>query len=190
MKTLTIVATAFNEKWQECIFVPSMLNQTCQDFEAIVFHNGPSERDMGDEFLGLQNIRYMESPVNTNCWGAHNRQKAIEDCTTDYILQTSIQDYFLSQAVEYIQRVLVEEPDLVLWNSINHLVGPCQVLDSKLEWSKLDWGNFCIKTSIAKEIGINYPTEYCSDWLFIQDCLRSGLLKNIKKINGVLTIHN
>lgn len=197
---LTLVAPAYKETIYNMPFIDSMLVQTQKDaWKALCIHNGPwGKCPTLKEKLSVANqastgrILFSASPINTGNWGTANRQQAIDECDTEYILQTSIQDYWLPQAMEYIIDTLEKnKPDVLIWNSINHLVGPCQVLDSQLEWSKIDWGNFCIRTDIAKKIKIKQD-QYCADWFFIQDALQSGLVdKNkIMKLPYILTIHN
>lgn len=189
---ITFIATAFNEPAHQCLFVDAMRNQTDKNFEAIVYHNGHSSL-LSAYIDGIEEIEYEESDINTGMWGTVNRQTAIEECNTGYIIQTSVQDYWLPQAVEYINKLLSEQkPDILLWNSINHLVGPCQVLDAQLAWSKVDWGNFAIRTDIAKKVGIQHGDKYTADWLFIQDVMNSGLVDQSKiiKCQGIFTIHN
>lgn len=199
---LTIVATAHNEDIHNRIFVESMLNQTTKGYKSIVWHNGSNVfmetwiQDMNDGRYeeGVSGyIQYKNSQKDTGNWGTANRQQAITECDTEYIIQTSIQDYWLPQAMQYILNAIERyNPDLIIWDSINHLVGPCKVLESKLEWARIDWGNFAIKTEIAKKVGINHGDQYCADWLFIQDVINSGLVdeKKILKIPYILTIHN
>lgn len=187
---LTIVATAFNEPYYNRAFTTSIVNQTCKEFNAVVWNNGPASIPDGVVDNG---ILYRSSDTNTGNYGCTNRQQAINECDTEYILQTSVQDYWLPQAMEYIIKTINRtDADIIIWNSINHLVGPCKVLESDLQWSKIDWGNFCIKTDIAKKVGINHPEQYCADWFFVKDVLESGLLDQSKilKLPYVLTIHN
>ncbi len=201
MKTVTFVATAHNEFPSNRVFIDSILNQTQKvsegGWKAVVWHNG----DWGHADHHTWNFKcdgfthqpeYKCSETDEGNWGTKNRQEAINECDTDYIIQTSVQDYWLPQAVEYILKGLETSPDILVWNSINHLVGPCQVLDAQLAWSKLDWGNFAIRTDIARKVGINHGDKYTADWLFMQDALNSGLVDKSKilKINAVLTIHN
>lgn len=191
---LSIIATAHNEIPANRVFIDSMIMQTNKEFKATVFHNGISYsmvNYMMERCEGCDNIYYRHSNTDSANWGTANRQQAIDECDTEYIIQTSVQDYWLPQAVEYILKALENKPSIVVWNSINHLVGPCQVLDSKLEWSKIDWGNFAIRTDIARKMRIQQD-QYCADWLFIKECLDRKLIdtKKIIKINGILTIHN
>lgn len=188
---ITLVATAHNEEVHNRVFVDSILNQIDPDWKAIIFHNGtnPEFKDYVESREDKRLI-YRESKEDTGKWGTDNRQITIEECDTDYIIQTSVQDYWLSQAIKYINEALTEEPSICIWDSINHLVGPCKILESELVWSKLDWGNFAIRASIAKRVGILHGGEFCADWLFVKDCIESGYMKKATKIPRVLTIHN
>ncbi len=195
MKPLvTIVGPAHNEAKWNMPFIDSMRAQTNDRWKAVVFHNGYNAtlRDMIG-FIGDERLTYNDSHVDSGNWGTANRQTTINECTTDYIIQSSIGDYWLPQAVESINKILEKDkPDILIWNSINHVVGPCLMLDAKLAWSKLDWGNFAIRTDIAKAVGINHGDQYCADWLFINDVLNSGYVNTDKilKLNAILTIHN
>lgn len=192
MKTLSICATAFQEPYYKQAFISSMLSQTVQrGWSATVFHNGPNP-ELRESMKTISNPTYRESETNTGQWGTVNRQTMIDECTTDYILQTSVQDYWLPQAMEYILQGLEREPDILIFNSINHLVAPCQVLDSSLAWSKCDWGNVVLKSSIAKAVKIRTGDVYCGDWAYFSDILGTGLVdvKKVLKLNAILTIHN
>jgi hypothetical protein len=54
----------------------------------------------------------------------------------------------------------------------------------------IDWGNFAIKTAIARKVGIQHPESFTADGQFVQDCIAEGLIINPVKINQILTIHN
>lgn len=195
-KLITICAVAHNEpSWNVPLF-DSLLAQTDPDSWCCrVIHNGPAadESEFNNRCYWLKNDSRFQlecSPTDTGNWGTANRQRAIDECQTEYLVQTSVQDYWLPQAMGYITKTLTEnKPDILVWNSVNHLVGPCRVLDADLKWSKLDWGNFAVKTEIAKQVPIKQK-EYCADFLFVQDCMNKGLIKRAQKIDALLTIHN
>lgn len=182
---ITFVACAYLEREYNRAFIDSMQMQTSQEFEAIIWHNGPIELP----WWSSEKIQFKQSLINAGKYGCDNRQQSIKECDTEYIIQTSVQDYWLPQAVHFILQGLEEKPDILIWDSINHLVGPCKVLDAQLTWSKLDWGNFAMKTSIAKQLTIQ-GDQYCADWLFVKEAIDKGLIKSAKKLPYVLTIHN
>lgn len=187
---VTFIAPAFNEKYDPFMFIGSMLGQQNPAWKAIIYHNGPNPvLKQLIEFFSDPRLVYMESETDTGAWGTYNRMDAISklvDCP--FVVQTSIQDYWLPNAVDSI----LEHPDqdFIYWNSINHLVGYHNILDCQPVINHIDWGNFAIKTDIAKQVGINHPTEFTADGLFVKDCMESGLVKNIVKLEKILTIHN
>lgn len=187
---VTFVATAHQESSYNRPFANSLLAQTDNEWKAVEWHNGSSNGK--SQVILTEQVIYKCSTEDTGMYGCVNRQTAIEECDTEYIIQTSVQDYWLPQAVQFINEALQKhKPDILIWNSINHLVDPCQVLDAQLAWSKLDWGNFTIRTDIAKQIRIQ-GEQYCADWLFVKEALDRKLVdpKKVLKLNAVLTIHN
>lgn len=183
--SITFIATAHYEKHYP--FVTSMLSQNNPNWNVIVFHNGKNP-EMEKSLSGLDSrILYLESSIDTGNWGTANRQFGINICDTDYIVQTSIQDYWTPNAVEEILKC---KEDFIYWNSINHIFGYSKILDCHPIVGKIDWGNFTCKTAIAKQVGINYPKEFCSDGFFVKDLFNSGLVKSNYKINQILTVHN
>jgi len=190
---VTFIAVCHNEVRHNRPFIDSMLSQIDTNWKAIVYHNGPNER-MKEwvESYHDERLIYMESAVDEGNWGTANRQRAIDTCTTSYIVQTSIQDYWLPQAVKYINETIVKhDPQIMVWDSINHLVGPCLKLDGQLAWSKCDWGQFALKTWIAKKVGIKRGDVYCGDWAFVEEVLKSGYIsKQPIKLGAILTCHN
>jgi len=188
---LTFVAPAFNEENDPYVFIGAMLCQSNPDWKAIIYHNGPYTRlRYFVESFGDPRLIYAQSNTNTGAWGCYNRIDAINNLVdTEFVIQTSIQDYWLPNAVDDIMK-LTEEHDFIYWNSINHLAGYENVLDCEPRLERIDWGNFAIKSSIAKQVGIQHPEEFTADGLFVEDCMKSGLVLNPIKINKILTIHN
>ena len=193
---VTIVAVCFNEEQYNMPFVDSMLNQTVTDgWQVYLLHNGPADSCRGykqiqQRIQGDNRFLCRESETNTGNWGCDNRKWAIDNCTTPYILQTSVQDYMLPDAMKYILSMLEQKPDCALFNAINHIVAPCQMLDCQLAWSKIDWGMAAVKTSIAKQVGISQPAAYTADWIFFNECIQRKLFNKVLKNSGILTIHN
>jgi glycosyltransferase involved in cell wall biosynthesis len=191
---ITFVALAFNECRSNRQLIDSLIMQTNPNWEVIIYHNGASV-EMKNWATGFNDprVKYIETEVN-NDNACLNRLDAINNLvTTQYIIQTSIQDYYLSWAVELILKRLSEtRADFCYWDSINHLCGH-DVLITKLQMCYIDWGNFCIPIEIAKQIGIPgfEPTiRRGDDWYTVEKGLQMNLFKNITKINNVLTIHN
>lgn len=125
----------------------------------------------------------------TGFWGHYDRIKSLSLVDTDYIIQSSIQDFFFPKLVEELYLALSHpEPDMVLWNSMNHLYQENSILFAEPERLKTDWGNMCVRTGLAREVGINHPERDICDGLFAEEVAAKSSI--IKKINKVLTIHS
>lgn len=187
---VTFIAVCYNEV--DCVlgFISSMKLQTDPRWKLIIYNNGPNKEifDLVDRHND-DRITYVESKVNTGYWGCYNRIDALNNMvTTDYVIQTSIQDYYLPIAVKSI----LEQSgnvDLIYYNCLHNHLG-FSVLDTELRVSKIDWGCFAIKTRIAKKVGINHPQQDTADGLFIEECLQSRAVLSTKKIDKILTVHN
>lgn len=189
MSQVTFIAPTYNEKYDIYMFCGSMLCQSNYNWKAIIYSNGENShvREIVHKFQD-ERLIYHESEHNTGFWGCYNRINALENIVnTELIVQTSIQDYFLPNTVDLILNH--REYDFIYWNSLHHYFGH-SLLDAGLHIGGIDWGNFAIKTSIARQVGINHPEAYDADGRFVMDCVNSGLIENRVKLDKILTIHN
>jgi hypothetical protein len=187
---ITFIAPAHYEKYDPYMFVASMLCQKNANWKAIIYHNGPNSL-LESIITGFNDPRllFRQSENNTGAWGTYNRIDALNNIVdTEYVVQTSIQDYWLPNAVKSILEH--QDMDFIYWNSINHLAGYENVLDCQPVVDRIDWGNFAIRTNIARQVGIKNPTEFTADGLFVTDCMNSGLIASQLKLDKILTIHN
>ena len=192
MNKITFIAPSFNEESFNRPLVDSLICQTNPNWKVIIYNNGQNSnlKEWAKNYNDSR-IIYLESENNTGYWGTYNRIDALQNSVdTKYVIQTSVQDYFLSWAVELILNRLKEtNADICMWDSINHLAG-YEPLIVSLKQNYIDWGNFCLKTSIAKKLSISKPEEYCADWLTLEKGLQLNLFKVKTKIANILTIHN
>lgn len=198
---ITFIAPAFNETIDNRPLIQSLLDQINPTWKLIVYHNGPNTefRQWAGDFND-DRIEYRESPSNTGAWGCYNRSDALHSITDGknleglYVVQTSIQDTYRKDAVDWMHKIIRQTnkdriPDIMLWDSINHLTGP-EPLKAELVPGKVDWGNAAVRTSLAKLAGINFPEEFMADWLFFKTIMDIEPMWSMVKINQVLTQHN
>jgi hypothetical protein len=187
--SITFIATAYQENIEAYLFISSMLLQTNKNWKLIIYSNGHSENiETAIRHFNDNRIIYLHSEINNGYWGCLNRIDALNNYVdTEFVCQTSIQDYYIPIAVESILKNSVF--DFLYWDS-THNHRNWDILNSSLNRKYIDWGNFAIKTHIAKLVGINYPTEFSADWLFVNDCLQKNVIDNRYKIEKILTVHN
>ena len=181
---ITFIATAFEEKYDAHVFIGSMLCQKNPNWKAIIYANGHNQyissliANINDDRLN-----YRFSLENTGYWGCLNRIKALEEVNTEYVVQTSIQDYYTPNAV---QEILKCDAELIHWNAIHNHFNH-EVLNTQPIMGKIDWGCFAVKTELQRN-NINAPKSDLADGIFIDELVRKNI--TISKINKILTIHN
>jgi len=188
---VTFILPSYQEESWNIAAINSLIAQKDPLWKAIVFNNGPNDL-MRARVQLLQDSRftYEESGTNTGSWGTFNRATAVKYLVdTPYCIQSSIQDYWMGNAVEEINKQLLDEPDIITWPGLNHIFNYDRV-EGLLEWSKIDWGQACIKTDHYKRTGIVRPQEFCADWFTFKEMMKQGLLKKRNRIEKTLTIHN
>jgi len=185
----TFILIAYQETNDIYVSLGSLLCQKNPNWKAIVYHDGPND-DMRKrvETIGDSRIRYVEAEKNKGSWGAYNRIDAVNNMVdTEYLIHGTVQEYWAPVVVDVLSKN--QNADILIWNVAHHHFG-YSVLDTQLAIKQIDWSNFAIRTSIAKAVGINHPTEFCADGMFIEECVKSGLLKSAVKIPRVLSVKN
>lgn len=186
---ITFVAAAYRETIESKVFLNSLLVQTNPNWKCIVYCDEPNEyiknviNDLNDE-----RISYYENQVATGHWGHVNREFALQNLVdTEFVIQTSIQDYYMPIAVDEIMK-RTDNHDFIYYNCIlNH--HNYTLLDTSPRSNFIDWGCFAIRTSIAKRNGIGALTSPTCDGDFVESIFRN---QNIRwyKSPKTLTVHN
>jgi hypothetical protein len=185
---VTFIATSYNETNNAYLFISSLLLQTNGDWKCIIYNDGKNDfiRNVV-EYFNDERISYYESSESKGFWGHYNRIDALKLVTTEFIIQTSIQDYYIPTAVNDILNVS-KTNDLILFNCLHHHF-QYNILSSVPQINRVDWGSHAIRTDIAKKIGIRLPESSTSDGCFVVDCMSHPDIR-YHKIEKVLTVHN
>ena len=185
---VTFVAIAHNETIESYTFISSLLLQKDNNWKCIIFCDGKNDyiKKVVNTFEDNR-ITYVDSEHVSGFWGHYNRIKSLEKVDTEFLIQTSIQDYYTPNTVSELNKYFTKY-DLILFDCIhNHF--NYNILQSKPIATNVDWGCHAIRTTIAKKVGINHPESNICDGLFVEECINSPDVRYLK-INKVLTIHN
>jgi hypothetical protein len=186
---ITFVATAYKETIDAHQFIASLILQKNPNWKCIIYCDEPNQYIKNTiEYFNDERIRYYQNEIPTKFWGHYNRLHALNNLVdTEFIIQTSIQDYYLPNTVSLISK-FKNDYDFIYFNCVhNHF--DYNVLDSQPIVAKIDWGSFAIRTEIAKKIGIKNLENNLTDGLFVVDCFKHEKLRYLK-INRILTVHN
>jgi len=186
-KAVTFIVICYKEYWEAYMFCASMLLQKNPNWKCIIWHDGPNEelKTIIDSFNDTR-FTYIANEENLGSWGAFNRIKALEMVDTEYVIQTTLQEYYIPITVD---KILESKNDFIYWNTIHHSFG-YRILNSYPKITFIDWSNFAVKTKIAQSVGINHPKEYCCDGMYVEDLMNSGLIKSQIKLPLILNIKN
>lgn len=188
MKPLvTFIVITYKEEWEPYMFIGMLKCLKSPDWKAIIWHDGPNERTRKIvESFKDERIIYMEGE-NRGAWGCYNRIDALNMVESEYVIQTTIQEYYVPVLLDFIREN--SEHDFIYWPCVHHhyQYGLLETTPIRL---KIDWSNFAIRTDIAKKVGIKNPTSYIADGEFVEDVMNSGLVKSLIKLDKVLNVKN
>jgi len=185
---ITFISTSYKETYEAYLFISSLLLQTNKNWKCIIYNDGKNNfvKDVVTHFNDNR-ISYYESPISRGFWGHYSRIDALDLVDTEFLIQTSIQDYYIPSAVDDILS-MSKISDIILFNSLhNHF--RYKVLSCVPQINRVDWGSHAIRTDIAKKIGIRLPKSSTSDGYFVVDCMNYPGIR-YHKIEKVLTVHN
>jgi hypothetical protein len=186
---ITFVATAYKETIEAYQFISSLILQTDNRWKCIIYCDGKNEFiESAVKFFNDERISIFHTNEPKGFWGHYNRKYALENLVdTEFVTQTSIQDYYTPNAVSEMLK-LTNEYDFIMFNSIhNHL--SYEILNVEPRKARIDWGMFTIRTSLAKQNNINNVENSLCDGIFVEECFKNHKLKSTK-IHKILTIHN
>ncbi len=182
------IAISYQETNEIYMFIGALLCMKNPLWKCIVYHDGPNPwMKQVVEGFNDSRITYIENEVNTGSWGCYNRIKALEMVDTDYIVNCTIQEYFAPILVDCIANN--QDADIIMWDMPHHQFN-YEILKARLIARQIDWSSYAIRTEIAKAVPIRFPTSFIADGLYIEDIVRSGLLKKAIKIDTVLCVKN
>lgn len=189
---ITFVLPAITEVNDAYVSLGSLMCQTNPAWEAIVINNGCNLRlrELIEKAFGFDNrVIYAESEEVTGTALA-NRLTALNMAQPGYVIQSSIQDYYVPETVELLHSAILRESyDFIYWNSINHHYHPNVVMECFPTRMRIDWGNFAVRVEMAKEIGYMHLDDNMADGLFVEELIQKLNPKKYK-IDRMLTVHN
>jgi len=186
---VTFVAICYGEQYEVYMFIGMLLCQKNPNWETLIYHDGPNPwlKAVVESFKDPR-IQYREEEANSGSWGCFNRIRAINSISTDFIVQCTLQEYYVPVAVDHILKA-GELNDFIYWPTIHHSAD-YNIIPGEPRVKHIDWSNFAMKTWIAKKVGIKQPTDYCADGLFVEDVMGSGYIKSLIRIPKVLSVKN
>jgi len=157
------------------------------NWKAIIWHDeqNPRLKEIVEGFAD-DRITYMETE-NRGSWGCYNRKDALKMIDTDFVVQCTIQEYYVPIFVDIIEEN--KQQDFIYWPCVHHSF-MYEIINAEPVRGRIDWSNFAIRSTIARKVDINYPDAYMADGVFVEECMKSTLIKRKIRINKILNIKN
>ncbi len=206
MPVIEVVAVAFERFGELKVFVQSWINQTESNWRLKVLHDGFNEEfeKIMQEFQKVcpEQISYFCTTERYNDYGHTLRHMGIDQASSDFILLTNADNYFIPKAMAFINEKFLEENfdiDVLLFNMVHSHEWPGNTsspsysfFDVKLERGKVDVSSAIVKTELAKKAGFRDKT-HDGDATYFEDIMalsRTDRPLNVLKLPNILFVHN
>jgi hypothetical protein len=134
-------------------------------------------------------ISYTFTGTRYNDWGHTPREIGKQQSTSQYIIMTGDDNYYVPTLVSEIKQISKDNdlPALIYWSMI-HSHNHYSPLSCELGIGGIDMGAFATRNDIAKSIKL--PITYAADGEFIETIVASYPNEKFIKTNKYLFVHN
>lgn len=176
MRTVQFFATYYKQKDSALNLVQSLMRQTSDNWKLTICSNGDTSLfEFRDEIFnkvyGSDNrVEFVVTEQDTGSWGALNRRSFIQNnlSDNDLLVNTSVEDYYVPTTVSLLNKY---EHNFLYWDFTHHHFGYNTISAiTQPRISKIDWGNFAVIGSIAKQIDLDDEKwkAFVADGIFVE----------------------
>lgn len=141
------------------------------------------------EFFNDERFKLTILPERHNDWGHTPRQYGLDNATEEWVCMSGEDNYYVPHFVDKMLKA-GENNHFVYCDMVHNWINQEYVpIQSTLQYGTIDIGNFVCKTNMAKKIKLKSEFEH-ADWLFVEEFRKKYKHANIKKISGILYVHN
>jgi glycosyltransferase involved in cell wall biosynthesis len=140
-------------------------------------------------FFNDPRIKFSTLEHRHQDWGHSPRQYGLDNATEEWVCMTGEDNYYVP---EFVDRMLTEGVyhHFVYCDMVHNWTDKQYIpIKSELRYGMVDVGNFITKTNMAKRIKLKTEFEH-ADWLFIEEFKKKFEHAKVKKVSGVLYVHN
>lgn len=196
---VTVVSIMYNTFPE---IIGSMMNQTHQDWELFIIHDGPSKLDVPKiiEGIGDPRIKYIETQERSGNWGYVHRAWALmelkEERLSDgeFVLITNADNHHVPIYLETLLEPFKNNPNIV-GTYCSHMIhtwpdNPSTVMECWLEEGRIDCAGAIVRKEAAVNLGWRNLESPVADWLYYNDIISIYGKDKFAKVKGCLLIHN
>jgi hypothetical protein len=129
LKTIHIIASAYQRFGELRVFVQSFINQTKNNWLLTVIHDGPNQEFnfIMSEFVKNfpKKINFHNTDVRANDYGHSLRDLGLKAIKGDYVLLTNADNYYVIKYIEFLNEViLINDPDVITYDMVHSHKNP------------------------------------------------------------------
>lgn len=193
MPKFTIIATDY-EHWiprdAMAAGIQSILEQTYQDYELLVIHDGPKKIPYEDEFdfsLFGGRVRFLNTPERMNNWGHSSRDLGLRNSTGEYIIHFNIDNYLYNDCLSMLAHKIDEEGVPVVIFTIKHFGqsqgrGEHPWIGLPPVWGRIDALQLVAHISVWESIGYWHDLRKDSDGYLYEEITSKYTYDHIPQI--------
>lgn len=175
--------------------ISSLINQTHQNWELLLVHDGPSSMDIKSivEATKDKRITYIETKVRMGNWGHSIRSEYLEklrhvDC--DFVVITNADNFHAPVYCEYLIKGFTNGQVATYCSDMIHSYTGWKNIQCKLQQGYLDAAGVMVRKEAAVSVGWNNLQAHSADWLYFKELIDKYGEHNFGKVEGTLLIHN
>jgi glycosyltransferase involved in cell wall biosynthesis len=166
---ISVVLTTYNEMpYKLPIAVYSLLDQTFQDFELLIYHDGGEDKSYKDTSIfieKLQDERFDHKAITFTCtrekrgaWGYPTRQDSLAQIKGKFVVFTNGDNYHMPVYLEYFAGEIQKYPEVALIHAdMVHNYGnggrPYTFFPTSPGVGAIDLAAYCSRADLVKELG-------------------------------------
>jgi hypothetical protein len=167
--------------------------QTFKNWRLILVHDGPGD-GAAETFIRAVNddrITYVETEKRVNNWGHQIRADYLQKVTSEYIIITNPDNYYMPVFLEYMLKPFTPGRDIVatFCSAMVHSYRNWETQPTRLARGHLDCGGVLLKTAQAQAVGWK-SLEHSADWFFFEDIIKRYGAGKFVPVKGTLFVHN
>jgi glycosyltransferase involved in cell wall biosynthesis len=168
--------------------ITSLINQTFNDFELLVVHDGKKETSYENEFDFTQfknPVKFLNTSTRMNNWGHSSRDLGMRNASGDYYLQFNIDNILYETALEEITVGIdrYNNPDIIIFE-ILHREFPGRVFEGFPVVNYIDCLQLVAKAEVWEKNGYWHDKSYGGDGYMYQTMCKSHDYVHLSRLLG------
>ena len=209
-KLIHVIAAAYERLPELRVFIQSWINQTSEDWQLTVIHDGKSQAFtnlMNEPNYIHPNIKFFCTERRYNDYGHSLRDLGLKYAKGQYTILTNGDNYFIPLATEIISESIGKlddyslRPDIILFDMIHSHANPgarhakekqqpvYNLFKTSFKPYCIDVSSAAVKTELAKSVGFR-DKGFDADQAYFNDIALKVEKLKIMKLKHVLLVHN